>query len=456
MQLRSSRPLNKPKISRQGTNSDGNLRLLIKMKLPYSHLHALGDYVFAARGGTIYSFNVSTGSHISTWKHPDVEKQAAIAAEAQSLVPVAEVNEDVDMVVAAPASDEPPAKRQRRDANGDEKETDEAGAGAENAQSQGQGGKKKGKKAKGRPVSQRAPQADRALIVLITSTDDGKHLVAVSGHDKIIWVFEHDGEGGFKELSQRYAHNSKINERLHSAHNYYRKMPKRPIDLVIGPDNIIVTADKFGDVYSLPLLFDPSDTAKAPSVPSLSVPKVAKPAATTLTVHSKRNRQSLEAQLRMYEERERNGGAAATPRAEEPNFELSLLLGHVSMLTALTLGKSDGRNYILTADRDEHVRVSRYIPQAHVIEGFCLGHQEFIAAMVIPAGRPDVLVSGGGDTDLFVWDWKKGERLSTVSVLSLAQVVAPETLKVAVSSLTTLAWPTEEGSLSYVLAICEG
>jgi tRNA (guanine-N(7)-)-methyltransferase subunit TRM82 len=157
----------------------------------------------------------------------------------------------------------------------------------------------------------------------------------------------------------------------------------------------------------------------------------------------------------MYEERERNGGGAPTPKAEEPNFELSLLLGHVSMLTALTLGKSDGRNYILTADRDEHVRVSRYIPQAHVIEGFCLGHREFIASMVIPAGREEVLVSGGGDTDLFVWDWKKGERLSTTSVLSLAQVVAPDTSKVAVSSLTTLAWPTDEGSLSYVLAICE-
>lgn len=229
-------------------------------------------------------------------------------------------------------------------------------------------------------------------------------------------------------------------------------MPKRPIDILIGPDETIVAADKFGDVYSLPLLYDVASISARPAPALHSMPKV-KPSASALTVHSKRNRQALEAQQQWYE---RQGSKANTNADDSPPFEMDLLLGHVSMLTALKLGESEGRRYLLTADRDEHVRVSRYIPQAHVIENFCLGHKEFIASMVIPAGRDNVLVSGGGDEDLFVWDWKTGARISTTNVLSLAQVVAPETTRVAVSSLVTLLYPTDDGILTYVLAICEG
>lgn len=231
-------------------------------------------------------------------------------------------------------------------------------------------------------------------------------------------------------------------------------MPKRPIDLAIGPDNTIIAADKFGDVYTLPLIFDPA----APITKSTSIATPApqaKPSATTLTVHSKRNRIALEAQLQMYEAQKTNGGNKESTDPGAPMFEMDLILGHVSMLTAVELVESDGRKYILTADRDEHIRVSRYVPQAHVIECFCLGHKEFISSMVVPAGRGDILVSGGGDNDLFVWDWKTGAKLSTTNVLSLAQVVAPDATKVAVSSLTTLLYPTENGVLSYVLAICE-
>lgn len=54
-------------------------------------------------------------------------------------------------------------------------------------------------------------------------------------------------------------------------------------------------------------------------------------------------------------------------------FEHKLLLGHVSMLTDIALVVLNGRNYIITADRDEHIRISRGIPQSHIIEGFCLG-----------------------------------------------------------------------------------
>jgi len=52
-----------------------------------------------------------------------------------------------------------------------------------------------------------------------------------------------------------------------------------------------------------------------------------------------------------------------------------LLLGHASLLTAMALTQDE--NYIITADRDEHIRVSHY-PDGHSIERFCLGHTKCV------------------------------------------------------------------------------
>lgn len=234
-----------------------------------------------------------------------------------------------------------------------------------------------------------------------------------------------------------------------------RTMPKRPCAVTIAPDGHIISADKFGDVYSLPLVMDassPSSTARV-SAPNLCA-KFSEPAATTLTVHSKRNREALDNQKKQLELQRQRGGDPA--KAEAPDFELTLLLGHVSMLTSLVLGTSGDRKFILTADRDEHIRVSRYVPQTHVIEAFCLGHREFVSEIITPPSRDDILVSGGGDEELFVWDWKAGELLSKTSILSLAQDVAPESSKVAVTGLYSFLYSSQSEDFIYVLAICEG
>lgn len=232
-------------------------------------------------------------------------------------------------------------------------------------------------------------------------------------------------------------------------------MPKRPSAVALGPDSQIICADKFGDVYALPLLG--TTFSKPPSAAPLAPAKSrSKPEANAFTVHSQRNLRALAAQERKLELAGRSKGAPPAAKTEEPQFEITLLLGHVSMLTALALGESEGRRYIVTGDRDEHIRVSRYIPQAHVIEGFCLGHKEFVGDVVIPPGRPEVLVSGGGDEDLFAWDWKSGRLLSRTSVLSLAQELSAETSKVSVSALSSFLYPTEAGKAIYILAIAEG
>ncbi|KAK2073083.1 hypothetical protein P8C59_007392 [Phyllachora maydis] len=179
----------------------------------------------------------------------------------------------------------------------------------------------------------------------LRATPEGRHVVAVTGTDKTLWVFEHDGQGNLKLLSQR-------------------AMPKRPCALDFTPDRVtILVADKFGDRNLRALL----DQRKAVLQPS------EKPAAAS--------------------------------------FEHTLLLGHVSMLTGITHATDPhtGRPYIITADRDEHLRVSRgVLSQAHVIEGFCFGHDEFISRICIPPASPELLLSAGGDDEIYLWECGSG------------------------------------------------
>lgn len=51
----------------------------------------------------------------------------------------------------------------------------------------------------------------------------------------------------------------------------------------------------------------------------------------------------------------------------------NLVLGHTSLLTSFLL--TEDEQYIVSADRDEHIRVSWY-PQGYVIERYCLGHKK--------------------------------------------------------------------------------
>lgn len=187
-------------------------------------------------------------------------------------------------------------------------------------------------------------------------------------------------------------------------------MSRKPSSITLtSDDSTILCADKFGDVYALPLLPSPEDLQSEATATANVEPeeKDFTPSATVLTVHSGRNRKTLEEQLK-----QKAKGQAKTKEAI--SFRHDLLLGHVSMLTDLAFASIDGRNYIITADRDEHIRISRGIPQAHVIEGFCFGHEEFVSKLCVT--RSGKLVSGGGDTQLFVWDWQNYRLLKKLAL----------------------------------------
>lgn len=374
------------------------------MAVPYQCLSATGQegILCAARGSSIFTF-AADGSLLSSWQHPKVRSH--------------EASKNGTPGIAESDGTLPLLKRRKLETNATEGD-EEQDVAMDNAESTSSS---KGQKNKGKPNKRdHLPAQEHPFVNLVRPTPDGSYVVAVTSQDKNIWVFEHDGKGQLKELSQRV-------------------MPKRPSDLTITYDGrTILVADKFGDVYSLPLVpsGDAANSGKStPKGNQRFVPKGANP----LTVHSKRNLLALEDQRR---QRETQGDVQ---RECGPTFEHELLLGHVSMLTSIILASWDDKSYILTADRDEHIRVSRRVPQAHIIENYCLGHTSFINGLCLL--KPELLVSGGGDNELYLWDWRAGKLKEKVNLLNSVQQVVTDANKIAVSKLYS-----HDG---LIIAICE-
>lgn len=132
-------------------------------------------------------------------------------------------------------------------------------------------------------------------------------------------------------------------------------MPKRPcaISTCLDDKNIVI-ADKFGDVYSI----------------------------------------------------EMTGSAV-------PEKELVPILGHVSMLSEVLVAAHGESQFVLTGDRDEHIKISHY-PQSFVVKHWLFGHGEFVSTLHLCSFNSDILVSGGGDDYLAVWNWYENRQLAQI------------------------------------------
>lgn len=96
---------------------------------------------------------------------------------------------------------------------------------------------------------------------------------------------------------------------------------------------------------------------------------------------------------------------------EEGEEKKPPVIGHISML----LDMECTSNYIITADRDERVRVSD-IARPHVIRSFCLGHQEFVCrCLAVGAGQN--LLTSSGDGSLKLWRLETGDELASLQVV---------------------------------------
>ncbi|OBT62957.1 hypothetical protein VE03_07654 [Pseudogymnoascus sp. 23342-1-I1] len=352
----------------------------------YQCVEVVGKYLVGASAHKLQTFSLCDGSQISSWTCPDQLNKTALASQSKptndgdglqgSAAPSVEV--------AGSDSNQPAKRRKLSDPSNEESSVTKAPKG-ENPRA-----------CKQRTATNTSTYPN---IVALTSSNDGKYVIIVTGEDKTIRVLQQD-DGHLQQISER-------------------SMPKRPCAVTLSPSgSAIICADKFGDVYSLPLLVNLPEGQGATTTPLVEdenlseKPKQFVSSANDLTVHSARNRRALQNQLKQ--------NLAKADKAEA-NFGQQLLLGHVSMLTDIALVEECGRNYIITADRDEHIRVSRGIPQSHIIEAYCLGHSEFLSRLCLPKSAGRLLISGGGDDDLFVWDWLSGDLLQKINISSHAE-----------------------------------
>jgi len=89
-----------------------------------------------------------------------------------------------------------------------------------------------------------------------------------------------------------------------------------------------------------------------------------------------------------------------------PSDTYSCLLGHLSML--LDVAISPCGKYIVTCDRDEKIRVSKY-PNSYNIQCYCLGHTDFVTNIqVLPNFSDNILLSASGDGSIRIWKYIEG------------------------------------------------
>lgn len=110
---------------------------------------------------------------------------------------------------------------------------------------------------------------------------------------------------------------------------------------------------------------------------------------------------------------DKTGDAYTLDMNDLENSQVKLLMGHLSVITDLKLTKNE--KYLLTADRDEKVRISSF-KNSYNIKSFLLGHKEFVSQIeLIDEDRK--IVSASGDSKVFLWDFETAKACQQIDAL---------------------------------------
>jgi hypothetical protein len=165
----------------------------VVMLLPYQSLQKCGNVLVAASGSTIDTFSLDDGSFLSSWTCPvpstNIITTSTMLTEhpAQSSSLYAQ-SANAPSIVKPEPGEEPPAKKRRL--SDPKVEVEAADPKIEIF--------KRHHKTKQIPNGTSHP-----IVISLNSTRDGTHVIAVTGEDKSIRIFDHDGKGRLKQLSQR-------------------------------------------------------------------------------------------------------------------------------------------------------------------------------------------------------------------------------------------------------------
>ncbi|KAN0009250.1 hypothetical protein ACTFIU_006525 [Dictyostelium citrinum] len=137
---------------------------------------------------------------------------------------------------------------------------------------------------------------------------------------------------------------------------------------------------------------------------------------------------------------------------DEKESDKNLVFGHYSSIVDIKF--SPCFNYLLSADRDEKIRVSHY-PNCFDIESFCLGHTKYVTEILLVPGRDDLLVSGSGDGTIKLWNWKQGKCLQTIDFNSKQEhaITIPQVFKGENTTTSQLIFSIENSNNIYILPI---
>jgi len=116
---------------------------------------------------------------------------------------------------------------------------------------------------------------------------------------------------------------------------------------------------------------------------------------------------------------QKTGEAVAVP-FPDVDRDLKTLLGHTtSMVTHVAV--THDSSLLLTADRDEKLRVSRF-PSAAIIESYCLGHAASLTKVACSVVTPELVVSTSMDNTLKLWQMTTGTLLASETLLPGVEV----------------------------------
>jgi tRNA (guanine-N(7)-)-methyltransferase subunit TRM82 len=178
-----------PRISGSSWSCDPILGLLpiavMSPRMPYQCMVQCGNLLIAARGSSIDSFR--DGSLLSTWKCPSIQAAARPSLEVTTKL----VTQHYETSVEITTDSAPPAKKRKLSTSGP----------AEAKSATKEGGKKQNSRSDAVRSGLEAP-----AVIALAITKERRHVIAVTGEDKSIRVFENvqeDGVHRLKQLSQR-------------------------------------------------------------------------------------------------------------------------------------------------------------------------------------------------------------------------------------------------------------
>ncbi|KAF4625906.1 hypothetical protein G7Y89_g12262 [Cudoniella acicularis] len=187
---------------------------MARPRMPYQCLEKCGKYLVAASGSHIDLFGLDDGSYFSRWTCPSLqgsENANGIAGETGAEFAHQDSrSSSFDIKVDATSPSSPPAKRRKLSQTGDEKTElglpNESNELVEDSKDRLGGGKKQKKQKQNSRSAAVASGFDAPAVIALTVTKSSGHVVAITGEDKNIRVFElmeADGVPRLNQLSQR-------------------------------------------------------------------------------------------------------------------------------------------------------------------------------------------------------------------------------------------------------------